>query len=145
VALGADGAPCNNNLDGFLELRLAALLHKPRAGATALPAATALELATLGGAAALGLEEEIGALAPGRRADVIVVDPRTPHATPAFDPVSTLVYAAQSRDVRHVFVDGRLLVRDGRLTALTGLDREEVVATAQREAERVHARAAAQP
>ena len=101
VALGADGAPCNNNLDGFVELRLAALLHKPRAGATAMPAATALELATLGGAAALGLEREIGSLEPGKRADLIVVEPRTPHATPSFDPVSTLVYAdAEPRRAR---------------------------------------------
>jgi cytosine/adenosine deaminase-related metal-dependent hydrolase len=140
VALGADGAPCNNNLDGFVELRLAALLHKPRAGATAMPALTALELATLGGAAALGLEREIGSLEPGKRADLIVVEPRTPHATPSFDPISTLVYATQSRDVRDVVVDGRVLVRDGELTALTGLDRDEVVATAQAEAVRVQSR-----
>jgi cytosine/adenosine deaminase-related metal-dependent hydrolase len=140
VALGADGAPCNNNLDGFVELRLAALLHKPRAGATAMPALTALELATLGGAAALGLEREIGSLEPGKRADLIVVEPRTPHATPSFDPVSTLVYATQSRDVRDVVVDGRVLVRGGALTELTGLDRAEVVATAQAEATRVQAR-----
>ena len=141
VALGADGAPCNNNLDGFVELRLAALLHKPRVGAAAhARAATALELATLGGARALGLEREIGSLEPGKRADLIVVDPRAPHATPAFDPVSTLVYAAQSRDVRDVLVDGRVLVRNGALTELTGLDRAEVVATAQAEAARVQAR-----
>jgi len=140
VALGADGAPCNNNLDGFVELRLAALLHKPRAGTTAMPAATALELATLGGAAALGLEREIGSLEVGKRADLIVVDRRTPHATPSFDPVSTLVYATQSRDVRDVVVDGRVLVRGGVLTELTGLDRAEVVATAQAEAERVQGR-----
>jgi cytosine/adenosine deaminase-related metal-dependent hydrolase len=140
VALGADGAPCNNNLDGFVELRLAALLHKPRAGTTAMPAATALELATRGGAAALGLEDEIGSLEPGKRADLIVVEPRSPHATPMLDPVSTLVYAAQSRDVRDVVVDGHLLVRGGALTELTGLDRAEVVATAQAEATRVQAR-----
>src|SRR5207237_998689 len=85
-------------------------LARPRAGATAMPALTALELATRGGAAALGLEGEIGSLEPGKRADVIVVDPRGAHATPRFDPVSTLVYACQSRDVRDVIVDGRVLV-----------------------------------
>jgi 5-methylthioadenosine/S-adenosylhomocysteine deaminase len=69
-----------------------------------------------------------------------VVDPRAPHATPSFDPVSTVVYAAQSRDVRHVLVDGRVLVRDGALTSLTGLDRPAVVATAAAEAARVQAR-----
>jgi len=99
-----------------------------------------LELATRGGAAALGLEDEVGALEPGRRADLVVVDPRTAHATPSFDAVSTLVYACQSRDVRDVLVDGRILVRDGRLTAATGLDYGEVVATAAAEARRVQAR-----
>jgi cytosine/adenosine deaminase-related metal-dependent hydrolase len=140
VALGADGAPCNNNLDGFLELRLAALLHKPRVGPARMTALQALELATLGGARALGLEHRIGSIEVGKRADLIVVDPRAPHATPGFDPVSTLVYAAQSRDVRHVLVDGRVLVRDGRLTEATGLDRDEVVAAAREEATRVHER-----
>ncbi len=140
VALGADGAPCNNNLDSFIEMRLAALLHKPRAGTTAMPAMTTLELATRGGAAALGMEAEIGSLEPGKRADLIVVEPRAPHATPSFDPVSTLVYATQSRDVRDVIVDGRLLVRNHALTELTGLDRAEVVAAADVEAARVQSR-----
>ena len=140
VALGADGAPCNNNLDAFIEVRLAALLHKPRAGTTAMPAMTTLELATLGGARALGLEAELGSIEPGKRADLVVVEPRAPHATPSFDPVSTLVYATQSRDVRDVLVDGRVLVRNHALTALTGLDRAEVVATADAEATRVQSR-----
>jgi cytosine/adenosine deaminase-related metal-dependent hydrolase len=140
VALGADGAPCNNNLDMFLEMRLAALLHKPRAGAAAMPASTVLELATRAGAAALGLEDQIGSLEPGKRADLVVVEPRRPHMTPSFDTLSTLVYAAQSRDVRDVIVDGRLLVRNGALTEATGLDLDEVVATAQAEAARVQGR-----
>jgi cytosine/adenosine deaminase-related metal-dependent hydrolase len=140
VALGADGAPCNNNLDGFLELRLAALLHKPRAGATAMPAWTALELATMGGARALGLEREVGSIEVGKRADLIVVDARAPHMAPAADPASVLVYAARSSDVRDVLVDGRLLVRDRRLTPLTGLDEEEVVQRSIEEARRVEAR-----
>ena len=105
-----------------------------------MPAATVLELATRGGAAAIGLDAELGSLEVGKRADLIVVEPRTPHASPSFDPVSTLVYATQSRDVRDVVVDGRLLVRNGALTAATGLDVAEVVATAQAEAARVQAR-----
>jgi cytosine/adenosine deaminase-related metal-dependent hydrolase len=137
VALGADGAPCNNNLDGFLELRLAALLHKPRVGPAGMTALQALELATRGGARARGLASEIGSLEVGKRADVIVVDPRTPHATPCPDPVSAIVYAMQSRDVRHVLVDGRVLVEDGVLTSVTGLDRERVVSTAAVEARRL--------
>jgi 5-methylthioadenosine/S-adenosylhomocysteine deaminase len=140
VALGADGAPCNNNLDGFVELRLAALLHRPRVGTAAMPPMKVLELATLGGAAAIGLEQQIGSLEPGKRADLIIVEPRMPHATPSFSPVSTLVYATQSRDVRDVIVDGRVLVRNHALTPLTGLDRAEVVAVAQAEGERIQAR-----
>jgi cytosine/adenosine deaminase-related metal-dependent hydrolase len=137
VALGADGAPCNNNLDAFQELRLAALLHKPRVGPAGMTAKTALDLATLGGARALGLGAEIGALAPGKKADLIVVDLQTPHAAPASDPISALVYAARAGDVRHVMVDGRVLVRDGRLTELSGLDRDECVARAREESQRV--------
>jgi 5-methylthioadenosine/S-adenosylhomocysteine deaminase len=140
VALGADGAPCNNNLDGFLEMRLAALIHKVRGGARAVDAWTALELATRGGAAALGLADRVGSLEPGKRADLIVVDARAPHAVPAGDPASTLVYAARSSDVRDVVVDGRLLVRDRRLTAASGLDAAEVVARGAEEAARVAAR-----
>jgi cytosine/adenosine deaminase-related metal-dependent hydrolase len=142
VALGADGAPCNNNLDAFVEMRLAALVHKPRVGASGMTALAALELATLGGAHALGLESRIGSLEAGKRADLIVVDARAPHAVPAPDPISTIVYAAQSRDVRDVIVDGRVLVRERRLTAATGLDVAEVIADAQTHAARVDARVA---
>ena len=111
VALGADGAPCNNRLDVFAEMRLAALIQKPRLGADVLPAGAVLELATLGGARALGLEDEIGSLAVGKRADLVVIDLREPHLNPAGrDPVSHLVYAAQASDVRDVFVDGRPVV-----------------------------------
>jgi cytosine/adenosine deaminase-related metal-dependent hydrolase len=131
IALGADGAPCNNNLDGMLELRLAALLHKPRVGPAKMTAMQALELATLGGARALGLADQVGALEPGKRADVIVVDLETPHAAPSPDPVSAIVYAARSTDVRHVFVDGRHLVAGGVLTETTGLERAAVVAEAR--------------
>lgn len=137
VALGSDGAACNNNLDAFVDMRLAALLHQPRLGPRALPAAAVLELATLGGARALGLEREIGSLEPNRRADVIVVDARAPHATPAPDPLAALVYAVQSCDVRDVLVDGRLLVRNRRLTEATGLDLAEVMATANAESARI--------
>lgn len=116
VGLGADGAPCNNNLDIFVELRLAALIHLPRTGPTSLSALQALELATLNGAKALGLEGEIGVLQEGAKADVITVDLSSVHSTPrSGDPVSTLVYSAQSSDVRDVVVDGRVLMRDRRL------------------------------
>jgi cytosine/adenosine deaminase-related metal-dependent hydrolase len=118
VALGAGGAPWSNNLDGFVELRLAALLHRHRAGVRALPAPEAVRMATLGGAAALGLAGQIGSLELGKRADVIAVDVSALHTIPAGGPWSAIAYAAQSCDVRHVAVDGRLVVRDRRLDTL---------------------------
>lgn len=119
VGLGADGAPCNNNLDIFVELRLAALIHLPRTGPTSLSAMQALELATLNGAKALGLEGQIGVLQEGAKADVISVDLSGAHATPnSSDPVATLVYAGQSQDVRDVIVDGQILMRDRALRTL---------------------------
>ncbi len=142
VALGADGAPCNNNLDAFVELRLAALLHKPRVGADGFPAQLALDLATRGGAAALGLADSIGSIEVGKRADLVVLDTETLHATPSPDPVSLVVYAAQSRDVRHVFVDGRWLVADGELSEFTNLHIPDVVAEAKVQIERIEARLA---
>lgn len=117
VGLGADGAPCNNNLDIFMELRLAALVHLPRGGPTSLSAMTVLEMATLNGAKALGLEGEIGCLQEGARADVITVDLSGAHTTPSSgDAVASLVYSGQSQDVRDVVVNGQILMRDRRLT-----------------------------
>ena len=130
VALGADGAPCNNRLDGFTELRLASLLQKGRLGPEALPAARALELATLGGARALGLQAEIGSLRVGKRADLTVVDLTGVHLLPTHNPFSAVVYGAQAADVRYVLCDGQLLVDRGQLTARTGLDLERLRALA---------------
>jgi cytosine/adenosine deaminase-related metal-dependent hydrolase len=114
VGLGADGAPCNNRLDGFAEMRLAALIQKPRLGPEALPAAQVLELATLGGARALGLDAEIGSIEVGKRADLVVLDLEGMHTQPAeADLISRIVYSARASDVRHVLVDGRLVVKDG--------------------------------
>ena len=114
VGLGADGAPCNNRLDAFTEMRLAALIQKPRLGPEALPAAQALELATLGGARALGLEAEIGSIEVGKRADLVVLDLEGLHTQPAeADLISRIVYSARASDVRHVLVDGRVVVKDG--------------------------------
>jgi len=118
VSLGADGAPCNNNLDAFLEMRLAALIHKPRVGPQAMPARQVVKMATLGGARALGLDAEIGTLEVGKRADVIVIDTEGPHVSPTDAPYSALVYACRPSDVRHVVVDGRVVVRDRNLLTL---------------------------
>jgi cytosine/adenosine deaminase-related metal-dependent hydrolase len=113
LALGADGPPCNNNLDAWMELRHAALLAKVRTGVTALPARRALRLATIDGARALGLDAIVGSIEPGKRADLAVVRLDGPHVEPGGDVFSRLVYACCARDVQHVFVDGALVVRAG--------------------------------
>ena len=114
VGLGADGAPCNNRLDALAEMRLAALIQKPRCGPDALPAARVFEMATLGGAAALGLGAEIGSIEVGKRADLTVLDLSAPHAQPDHgDIYSRIVYSACAADVKHVIVDGKIVVRDG--------------------------------
>lgn len=139
VALGGDGAPCNNRLDGFTELREAALLAKVRReDAAALSAGDALAMATIEGARALGLDGEIGSLEPGKKADVIVVELDRVHALPGGDAVSRLVYACTASDVRHVVVDGRWVVKE---RALTTLDVGEVRAAAIREGRKVVRRA----
>jgi 5-methylthioadenosine/S-adenosylhomocysteine deaminase len=112
VSLGADGAACNNRLDMFEEMRLAAILQATRRQPGALVARDVLWMATRAGARTLGLEQEIGSLEPGKRADVIVVDRDRPHLAPGPDPYSTLVYAARASDVRTTIVDGRVLVDD---------------------------------
>ena len=139
VCLGADGAPCNNNLDMFTEMRLAALIHKPRVGPRGMSAEHVLEMATLGGARALGLEEELGSLEPGKRADITIVDLTDLHASPADpqDVLSPLVYAARASDVVHVLVGGRPVLKD---RALVTLDAAAVAASARQHASRITAR-----
>jgi cytosine/adenosine deaminase-related metal-dependent hydrolase len=117
VSLGADGAPCNNQLDPWIEMRLAALLQKARAGPSSVPAETALALATIEGARALGLDATTGSIEVGKRADLVVVNPRRVHATPAGSPYSVLVYSGRADMVEHVLVDGRVVVAGGRATA----------------------------
>jgi 5-methylthioadenosine/S-adenosylhomocysteine deaminase len=138
LALGADGAPCNNNLDPWTELRHAALLAKVRTATTALPARRALRLATIDGARALGVDAVTGSLEAGKKADFVVVRVDGPHAEPGGDVFSRLVYACGARDVRHVVVDGALLVQDGEHRRF---DAGAVLAAARREAKRVAARA----
>lgn len=116
VTLGADGAPCNNNLSMFREMRLAALLQKGmRHSPTSLPARRVFKMATLWGAEALGMGELVGSIAPGKVADLVVLDPCMPHSMPFDDPVSAIVYSMDERNVVHVLSSGRLVVQDGRL------------------------------
>lgn len=138
VSLGADGAACNNRLDMFEEMRLAATLQAMRRTPGELNARDVLWMATREGARALGLEEEIGSIEPGKRADLILVDRDRPHIAPDADPWSTLVYAARGPDVRLTMVDGQVLVRDFRLTQL---DSAEVVARASEAARALASRA----
>lgn len=113
VSLGADGAPCNNSLDQFREMRLAALLQKALFGPTALPARRALRLATIDGARALGMEREIGSIEVGKRADLVEIDVGGPHHEPAGDVLSRVVYAAERADVVRTWVDGAVVVERG--------------------------------
>ncbi|MDP6528209.1 MAG: 5'-deoxyadenosine deaminase [Gemmatimonadota bacterium] len=129
LSLGCDGAPANNRLDGFSEMRAAALLSSWTAGPGRLSARDVLTMATLGGAEALGMDDRVGRLAPGMEADVIAVDLNTAHASPVTDPVTALVYSAQASDVRLVLVAGELLVEDG---APCRLDRAAVLTDANR-------------
>ena len=138
VGLGADGAPCNNNLDPWLEMRHAALVSAGTVGPGVLPAQEVLRMATIEGARVLGLAHEIGSLEVGKRADLVVVGTAAPHAAPAPDPVSTLVYATQARDVEHVFVGGCPVVAAGQLVTL---DADRVVRIAREQAPRLSRRA----
>jgi 5-methylthioadenosine/S-adenosylhomocysteine deaminase len=138
VSLGADGAACNNRLDMFDEMRACALLQAVRLGPGALPAREVVAMATREGARALGLETEIGSIAAGKRADLVLVGRRQPHVTPGPDPYSTLVYAARGTDVRTTIVDGEVLVDEGRLVRV---DPADIVADARREATALASRA----
>jgi 5-methylthioadenosine/S-adenosylhomocysteine deaminase len=119
LGLGTDGAASNNDLDMFEEMLTAALLSKHVTGdPTTAPAAAVLEMATLGGARALGMEDRLGSLEPGKRADLAIVGLSQPRMNPVYDPVSHLVYAAKGADVRTVVVEGRVIMDGGRVLTL---------------------------
>ena len=140
VSLGADGAPCNNNLSQFMEMRLAALIHKPFYGPTSMPAEKVFEMATLGGAQAMGQEEEIGSLEPGKKADLAIVNLGHWHNQPATHSsvYSQLVYQALSSDVRATMVDGRFLMQNA---ALLTIDAEAVKINSEKALDRILRRA----
>jgi 5-methylthioadenosine/S-adenosylhomocysteine deaminase len=129
VGLGTDGCASNNNLDLIQEMDTAAKLQKVHTmDPTVLSAPAALSLATRGGAKVLGLDGVVGALAPGLKGDLIVIDLDQPHLTPLYDPYSHLVYAATGADVQTVLVNGRIVVQDRRILSF---DLEETLAKAR--------------
>jgi len=135
VGLGTDGAASNNDLDMFEAMRQAALLAKlTTRDPTAVSARTALDLATVGGARTLAMEQLIGSLEAGKRADVIVVSMREARQTPMYDPISHLVYTTRGDDVRTTIVNGRILMKDRQLRTL---DKATVIADANRLAAKV--------
>ncbi|KIL39953.1 N-ethylammeline chlorohydrolase [Gordoniibacillus kamchatkensis] len=115
VGIGADGAPCNNNLDMFQEMRLTAYIQKVQHGPTVMDARTVLRMATMGGAEVLGMESEIGSIEVGKKADLQLLDLTDFHTYPSYeaDPFSRVVYAATRGDVDTVWIDGRVVL-DGR-------------------------------
>ena len=135
VGLGTDGAASNNDLDMFEAMRQAAFLAKlSTRDPTAVSAKTALDLATIGGARALGMDQQIGSLEAGKRADLIVVSMHEARQTPMYDPISHLVYTTRGDDVRATIVNGRILMKDRQLRTL---DKATVIADANRLAAKV--------
>jgi 5-methylthioadenosine/S-adenosylhomocysteine deaminase len=130
VGLGTDGpAGSNNDFNMFEEMDLAAKLQKVHTGdPTALGAQQAFEMATIGGAQALGMQKEIGSIEAGKKADLIVIRVIEPHAAPMYNVYSALVYNLKSSDVQHVMVNGKLVVRNRRVLTL---DQAQVLKAAQ--------------
>src|SRR6266850_3550915 len=132
VSLGADGAACNNRLDMFTEMRTAALLQKVLHGPEAIPASRALRMATIDGAHAIGIGDQIGSIETGKRADLILVSLAGLELTPRpVDIVSGIVYASQPTDVRTVIINGQLVKHDGKLLTV---DEQRVIENANLEA-----------
>lgn len=139
VSLGTDGAPCNNSCDMLQEMKLAAIIHRSVSRDPALvPAETALEMATIDGARALGLRESIGSLEIGKKADFVAIHTEKSQLQPYLNPVSDVVYAATGRDVSVVVVDGQLLVKDGELLTM---EETEIINEAKRRVHEVTRRA----
>jgi 5-methylthioadenosine/S-adenosylhomocysteine deaminase len=137
VGLGTDGCASNNNLDLFTEMDMAAKLQKIRTmDPTVMDAVTVLRMATVQGAAALGMGNFTGSLEIGKRADIIIIDTDKPHLTPLYNPYSHLVYAARGNDVSHSIINGRLVMEDRELLTL---DLDEIIGRAREKALQVRA------
>ena len=119
VGLGTDGCASNNNLDLFQELDTVAKLHKVSTlNPTVMDARTVLQMGTIDGARAIGLQKVTGSLEPGKQADLIILDTRKPHLVPLYNPVSQIVYAASGADVKDVIVSGKIIVHNREVLSL---------------------------
>lgn len=138
VSIGADGAPCNNRLDGFMEMREAGLIQKPRLGPDALPARSIVRMATEMGARTLRAEKEMGTLEVGKRANLILVNQDNFHVLPSDDPAANVVYGHLSSDVEMTIVNGRILFEEGHVTTI---DEEELRHTVREQRKKLAQRA----
>lgn len=133
VSLGADGAPCNNNLSMLAEMRLASLIHKPKFGAKIMNAETVFRLATIEGARALHLEKETGSIEVGKKADLVLInldDALHPIVENDETVYSNLVYSASSQNIRDVMIEGKWIVRNGKSKIY---DEEKILSDAKAE------------
>ncbi len=139
VGLGADGAPCNNNLDMFQEMRLAALIQKVPHGPTVMDARTVLRMATMGGAEVLGMAKEIGSLEVGKKADMVLLDLEDYHTFPSYDVdvYSRVVYSATRSNVDTVIIDGSIVLANRRVKTI---DRSIVLRESDRSIKRLMTR-----
>lgn len=147
VSLGTDGAPCGNTYDIFREMHLGGIIHKGAQNDAGLVGAeTVLEMATINGAKALGLEKDIGSLEVGKKADFVVVNPGGLHAAPfceeqilngGVDPMTTVVYSCTGADVDMVVVDGQILVQEGKFV---NMNEEEIIVAARESVKGIRAR-----
>jgi cytosine/adenosine deaminase-related metal-dependent hydrolase len=133
VSLGADGAPCNNNLDIFNEMRLAALIQKPINGPTALSSETVFRMATIEGAKALGLHDQIGSIEIGKKADLVFCKLNDVHSIPFENIYSKVVYSTNSSDVHHLMIDGKWIMQNRKLSAY---DINDIILKSQQEVQK---------
>ena len=137
LGLGTDGAASNNDLDMFEAMRMASLLHKLQTNdPRVVSAQTSIDLATIGGARAMGMDKQIGSLEAGKHADLIVVSMSAARQTPMYDAISHLVYVTRGDDVQTTIVNGKVLMRDRKMLTL---DEAAILGEARSWAEKVRA------
>ncbi len=139
VALGADGAPCNNNLNMFNEMRLAAVLHKPGHGPLAMNARTVFRMATIDGARVMGLEDEIGSIEVGKKADLVILNLNDFHVNPyvGVDTISRIVYSARGSEVETTIIDGKIVMEN---RVLKTIDKDIVLRESNKSIKRLRQR-----